>query len=167
MLRSKVQHLLELHFTSAQFLFCSFTFSDVDHGAHKFPDIARLVQDWVTNVVDVLYRSVRENNSVVRFEVGLRQIRPFVALRFNRPVLRMNSAKKEFGGWFVLPGSNVENPVHLRRDRDDPRQHVMSPTARVAKSLSLKEIRFTAPEGFLGRLTLGDVGHRADKLAIA
>src|SRR6266704_227010 len=31
LLRRKVQHLLEFHFTSAQFLLCSFTLSDVDH----------------------------------------------------------------------------------------------------------------------------------------
>src|SRR5277367_1193444 len=120
-LRNDVDYLTDLCLLFPDLSFCDLAFSDIDHGPDKFPDVARLVQNWVTNVVDVLDRSVRENDSVVRFEVSLRQIRPFVVFRFNRPILRMNPAKKEFGGWSVLPGSNVEYPLHFRRDRDDPR----------------------------------------------
>jgi hypothetical protein len=45
MLRRKVQHLLEFHFTSAPFLLCSFTLSDVDHSAHKFKEMAGRAQN--------------------------------------------------------------------------------------------------------------------------
>ena len=88
----------KISFASPDGFFRALTFRNIDHGTDKFPNVARLVQDWMTDVVDVLDRSVRENDTVVRFELGLRQIRPFVFLRFNRPILRMNPAEKESSG---------------------------------------------------------------------
>src|SRR5258705_541738 len=44
-LRHEVQHLPDLHFTSAPFLLCSFTLSNVDHSAHKFNEMAGRAQN--------------------------------------------------------------------------------------------------------------------------
>src|ERR1700677_3793948 len=85
----------KISFASPDGFFRALMFSNIDHSPDKFPDVTRLAQDWGSTVVCVLERSVRENDLVVRFEVGLRQIRPFVVLHFNRPILRMNPAKKE------------------------------------------------------------------------
>src|SRR6267154_286737 len=66
MLRRKVQHLPELHFTSAQFLLCSFTLSDVDHSAHKFNEMAGRAQNRMTYDVNVSDPFVRMHDAVVR-----------------------------------------------------------------------------------------------------
>ncbi len=47
-LRNDVDYLPELHFTSAPFLLCSFTLSDVDHSAHKFNEMAGRAQNRMT-----------------------------------------------------------------------------------------------------------------------
>src|SRR5260370_16727627 len=47
-LRREVQHLPELHFTSAPFLLCSFTLSDVNHSTHKSNDMPRPAQNRLT-----------------------------------------------------------------------------------------------------------------------
>src|SRR5260370_24505259 len=71
MLRRKVQHLPELHFTSAQFLLCSFTFSDVDHSAHKFNEMAGRAQNRMTHDVNVPDGATRMNDAVVRLPLCL------------------------------------------------------------------------------------------------
>src|SRR5712671_7943762 len=71
MLRRKVQHLPELHFTSAQFLLCLFTFSDVDHSAHKFNEMAGRAQDRMTYDVNVPDGAIRMHDAVVRFPLCL------------------------------------------------------------------------------------------------
>src|SRR5258708_18011975 len=44
-LRHEVEHLPELHFTSAPFLLCSFTLSNVDHSAHNCNEMPGLSQN--------------------------------------------------------------------------------------------------------------------------
>src|SRR6266403_1177522 len=68
LLRRKVQHLLEFHFTSAQFLLCSFTLSDVDHSAHKFNEIAGRAQNRMTYDVNVPDGAIRMHDAVVRLK---------------------------------------------------------------------------------------------------
>ncbi len=65
-LRSEVQNLPEFHFTSAPFLFCSFTLSDVDHSAHKFNEMAGRAQNRMTYDVNVPDGATWMNDAVVR-----------------------------------------------------------------------------------------------------
>src|SRR6266403_95731 len=70
-LRREVQHLPELHFTSAPFLLCAFTFSNVDHSAHKFNEIAGRAQNRMTYDVNVPDGAIRMHDAVVRLKVCL------------------------------------------------------------------------------------------------
>src|SRR5713101_5583945 len=70
-LRNEVQNLPELHFTSAQFLLCAFTFSDVDHSAHKFNEIAGRAQNRMTYDVNVPDGAIRMHDAVVRLPLCL------------------------------------------------------------------------------------------------
>src|SRR5580704_60116 len=95
-LRNEVQNLSELHFTSAKFLLCSFTLSDVDHSAHKFNEIAGRAQNRMTYDVNVPDGAIRMHNAVVRL--------PFCLLADSRLdwfpkaglVIGMNSLKEVF-----------------------------------------------------------------------
>src|SRR6266581_3108091 len=71
MLRRQVQHLPELHFTSAPFLLCSFTLRDVDHRAHKFNEMARRAQNRMTYDVNVPDGAIRMHDAVVRHKLRL------------------------------------------------------------------------------------------------
>src|SRR4029077_1997048 len=70
-LMAQVQNLPELHFTSAQFVLCSFTLSDVDHSADKFNELARRAQNRMSNDVNVPDASIRMHDAVVRLEFCL------------------------------------------------------------------------------------------------
>src|SRR5271169_991861 len=65
-LRNEVQNLPKFHFTSAQFLLCSFTFSGVDHSAHKFNEMAGRAQNRMTYDVNVSDGATRMHDAVVR-----------------------------------------------------------------------------------------------------
>src|SRR5277367_5199062 len=65
----KVQNLPKLHFTSAQFLLCSFRLSDVDHSAHVFNEMAGRAENRVTDAVNVPDGATRMHNTIVHFFV--------------------------------------------------------------------------------------------------
>src|ERR1700747_2514107 len=71
MLRRKVQHLPELHFTSAQFLLCSFALSDVDYSTGVLNQIATRTENRMTNAVNVPDGATREHNAIIHFFVQL------------------------------------------------------------------------------------------------
>ena len=95
-LRREVQHLPELHFTSAQFLLCLFTFSDVDHSAHKFNEMAGRAQNRMTYDVNVPDPFVRMNYSVLKFEVHLVADGFLEVFPVRRPIIWMNSLDEFF-----------------------------------------------------------------------
>jgi hypothetical protein len=70
-LRSEVQDLPQLHFTSAQFLLCSFALSEIDHSTHDLKELARSVEDYMAYAMNVPEPFVRVNDSVVQFEIHL------------------------------------------------------------------------------------------------
>src|SRR3984893_17220225 len=70
-LRHEVQHLPELHFTSAPFLLCSFTLRDVDHSAHKFNEVAGRAQNRMTEDVNVPDGALRMHDAVVHLPLCL------------------------------------------------------------------------------------------------
>src|SRR6266481_5807381 len=69
MLRREVQHLPKLHFTSAQFLLCSFTFSDVDHSAGVLNEIAGRAENRMTDAVNVPDGATRMHNAIINLLV--------------------------------------------------------------------------------------------------
>src|SRR5271154_7538098 len=70
-LRREVENLPELHFTSAPFLLCSFTFSDVDHRADKFNELAGRAQNRMTYDMNVPDGATRMHDAVVRLPLCL------------------------------------------------------------------------------------------------
>src|ERR1700693_2006594 len=84
-----------------------------------------------------------------------------------RLIVGMNSLDEFFDSGQTIPWIKTQNAVAFLRPIPDGGVGTRGPTACVAESLRFCQVRFTAPEGLLGRLSLGDVGHRTDKLAIA
>src|SRR5258708_21321770 len=84
-----------------------------------------------------------------------------------RLIVGMNSLDEFFCSRQTIPWIKTQNAVAFFRPMPDVGVGTPGPTARVAQPLRFRQVRFTAPEGFLCRLTLGDVGHRPDKLAVA
>src|SRR5271154_4391725 len=70
-LRREVENLPELHFTSAPFLLCSYTFSDVDHSADKFNEIAGRAQNRMTHDVDGPDWAIHMYDAEVRLKLFL------------------------------------------------------------------------------------------------
>src|SRR5260370_36969998 len=61
----EVQHLPELHLTSAQCFLCSFTLSGGDHSANKFNEFARRFQIRMSNDGMVPHSSLRLQDALV------------------------------------------------------------------------------------------------------
>src|ERR1700683_5730095 len=64
-LRREVQHLPELHFTSAQFLLCSFTLGDVDHSTGVLNEIPGRAENRMTNAVNVPDGATWMHNAII------------------------------------------------------------------------------------------------------
>ena len=67
MLRHEVQHLPELHFTSAPFLLCLFTLSDVDHSTGVLNEIAARAEYRMTYAVNVPDGAAWMHNAIIHF----------------------------------------------------------------------------------------------------
>src|ERR1700751_3232463 len=113
-LRRQVHNLPELHFTSAQFLLCLSTLSDVDHGPHQFTQVPVCVQDRMTGGPDVPDSPDGVNEAHFEFEIH------FVADRsvelFPDRGLRLNwldPLKKCFGKWEWLHGIETQQAIAL------------------------------------------------------
>src|SRR5258705_11751345 len=167
-LRGEIQHLPELHFTSAQFFLCSFTLSDVDHSADKFNELARRAQNRMSNDVNVPDAAIRVHDAVVCLELCLLADRRLGQFPESGSVIRMNLLKEVFALGQAIGWIETQNTIALLRPvTGSTSRSVPGPTAGLAQALRFRQVRFTAPEGFLGRLALGYVGHRPEKLAIA
>src|SRR6266849_1129500 len=166
-LRHEVQHLPELCFTSAQFLLCSLTLSDVDYSSCEFDEIARGAENRMTNAVNVPDGATRMHNAIIQFFVGIFMLGPVGRFPERRLIVGMNSLDEFFGSGKTIPWIKTQNAVAFLRPMPDVGVWTPCPTAGVAQPLRFRQVRFTASEGFLGRLALGDVDHRPDKLAIA
>src|ERR1700741_3432192 len=84
-----------------------------------------------------------------------------------RLIIGMNSLDKFLDSRQTIPGIKTQNAVAFLRPIPDAGAGTPGPTACLAEPLRFRQVRFTAPEGLLGFLALGDVGHRPDKLTIA
>src|SRR5258707_14777402 len=79
----------------------------------------------------------------------------------------MNPLQEIFEPGQTILRIETQNTVAFLRPVPDIVVWTPCPTARLAQPLRFRQARFTAPEGLLGRLALGDVGRRPDKLAVA
>src|SRR5580693_892091 len=84
-----------------------------------------------------------------------------------RLIVGMNSLDEFFESGQTIPRIKTQNAVAFLRPIPDVGVGTPGPTACVAESLRFCQVRFTAPEGLLGSLAFGDVGHSPDKLPIA
>src|SRR5229473_7470394 len=74
-----------------------------------------------------------------------------------RLIVGMNSLDEFFDWGRTIPWIKTQNAVAFLRPMPDLGAEIPGPTTCVAESLRLRQVRFTAPEGFLGSLALFDV----------
>ncbi len=84
-----------------------------------------------------------------------------------RLIVGMNSLDELFDSGRTIPWIKTQNAIAFLRPMPKVGVGTPCPTAGVAQPLRFRQVRFTSPEGLLGRLSLGDVGRSPDKLAIA
>ncbi len=163
-LRREVQHLPKLHFTSARLFLGSLAMSDVDYSSCEFEEIARGAENRTTNAVNILDGATRMHNAIIHFFVSLFMLDPLGRFPERRLVVGMNSLDELFDSGQTIPWIKTQNAVAFLRPIPDVRVGTPGPTAGSAQPLCFRQVRFTTPEDFLGRLALSDVGHRPDKL---
>src|SRR5258708_23459376 len=167
-LRGEIQHLPELHLTSAQFFLCSFTLSDVDHSADKFNELARRAQNRMSNDVNVPDAAIRVHDAVVCLELCLLADRRLGQFPEPGSVIRMNPLKEVFALGQAIGWIETQNTIALLRPvTGSTSRSAPGPTAGVAHLLRFRQVTLTAPEVLLGRLARCDVGHRPDKFDLA
>src|SRR5207249_2061575 len=121
-------------------------FGDVDPGSDVLHYLAQFVEYGVTNCVQILDRAVAKNDAIVGYIIGLLRLRTLVGLPDHRPIVRMDSVVKGFDPRQAVIGWKASYSKHFRRNRQGPRQEIVSPTTGVAQSLSFKQIGFTAAQ---------------------
>src|SRR5260221_14492804 len=164
----EVQQLPELHFTSSQFFLCSFTLSDVDHSADKFNELARRAQNRMSNDVNVPDSAIRMHDAVVCLELCLLADRRLGKFPEPGSVIRMNLLKEVFALGQAIGWIETQNTITLLRPvTGSTSRSAPGPTAGLAHLLRFRQVPLTAPEVFLGRLSICDVGHRPDKFKVA
>src|SRR5271168_4696130 len=149
------------------FLLGSSTLSDVDHSTHKFNEMAGRTQNRVTHDVNVPDGAIRMHDAVVPLPLCLLTDSRLDHFPEAGLVVGMNPLKEFFESGQTILWIETENTVAFVRPVPDILVWTPCPAACLAESLRFCQVRFTAPEGFLGSLALGDISHRPDKLAIA
>src|SRR5258708_2533548 len=114
-LRGEIQHLPELHLTSAQFFLCSFTLSDVDHSADKFNELAGRAQNRMSNDVNVPDAAIRVHDAVVCLELCLLADRRLGQFPEPGSVIRMNLLKEVFALGQAIGWIETQNTIALLR----------------------------------------------------
>src|SRR6266446_728594 len=139
-LRREVQHLPELNFTSAQFLLCSFTLSDVDYSSCVFDEIARGTENRMTNAVNVPNGTTRMHNAIIQFFVYLFMLGPLHRFPERRSIVGMNSLDEFFGSRETILWIKTQNAVAFIRTMVDVAVETPCPASRVAEFLRLGKI---------------------------
>src|SRR3984893_12268016 len=163
-LRGQVQNLPELNFTSAPFLLCLLTLSDVDHSAHKFNEIAGLAQNRMTYDVNVPYGAIRMQDAVVRLPLCLLADSRLDYFPEAGLVVGMKPLKEVFGSRETILRIETQNTVAFLRPVPDILLWTPGPTAGLAQPLRFRQVRFTRSEGRLGALLFAQVEDERDAL---
>src|SRR5712664_1376569 len=95
-------------------------FRDVHHRSEKFHEVAFLIDERMSDRMEVLDSSVGKNDAVVRFIVCFLDFAPFEEFLNAFCVLRMSSIKPKFSIRLSLIGSHAVYSIHFRRDCDSP-----------------------------------------------
>src|SRR6267143_5080630 len=113
--------------------------SGIHRCADKLHELARLVQNGMTDRVLVLDSAVGKDDAIVRPIVGLLDFTSCEGIQHPLSVLWMNSVEPEFGNGNVLVSLGSIDPEHFgtrfRPCRDPARCEIVPPTPRVAKPL--------------------------------
>src|SRR6266446_7725215 len=157
----------QVRFTGPEGLLGSLAISDVDYSSCEFDEISRGAENRMTNAVNVPDGATWMHNAIINFLVKIAMPGPLGRFPERRLIVGMNSLDELFDSGRTIPWIKTQNAIAFLRPMPKVGVGTPCPTAGVAEFLRFCEVRFTAPEGLLGNLALGDVGHRPDKLAIA
>src|SRR5258708_20951999 len=157
----------QVRFTGPEGLLGSLAISDVDYSSCEFDEISRGAENRMTNAVNVPDGTTRMHNAIIHFFVRLFMLSPLDRFPERRLIVRMNPLKKFFESGQTILWIETQNAVAFLRPMPDVGVWTPCPTAGGAQPLRFRQVRFTAPEGFLGRLALGDVGHRPNTFDVA
>ena len=112
--RREVNELPELPFALPDLLFRLLCRGDIHHRPDKFYEVARLVQDRMSDSMEVLDGSAGKNNAVVRLVVCFLDFGSFEKFPNALSVLGVISAKPKFNGRRILIGLDAEYSKDLR-----------------------------------------------------
>src|SRR5258708_19011622 len=166
MLRRQLQDLSKLALALPDLLLRLLCCGNVHHRPDKFYEVAFLVDDRMSDRMEVLDSSVGKNNAVVRFIVCFLDFGLFENVLNAFCVLRMISIKPKFSVRLNLIGSHAEYSIHFRRDCDSPRSSVMFPAACMAQSLRFEQLCFAVAQFRFCLLCSGHVGYGTHKFEI-
>src|ERR1700720_4779135 len=165
-LRRQLQDLSKLAFALPDALLRLLCSGDVHHRSDKLYEVAFLIDDRMSDRMEVLDSSVGKNNAVVRFIVCFLDFGPFEKFLNAFCVLRMISIEPKVSVRLNLIGSHAEYSIHFRRDCDSPRSNGMFPTACLAQSLRFEQLCFAVAQLRFRLLCRGHVGYSAYKFEI-
>src|SRR5580693_8289200 len=166
MLRRQLQDLSKLAFTLPDLLLRLLCRGNVHHRSDKLYEVAFLIDDRMSDRMEVLDSSVGKNNAVVRYIVYFLDFGPFEKFLNAFRVLGMISIKPKFRIRLTLVGFHAEYLIHFRRDDDSPGCDVMFPAACMAQSLRFKQLCFAVAQFRFRLLCRGHVGYSAHKFEI-
>src|SRR3984893_5471181 len=165
-LRREIKELSEPPFALPDLLLRLLCHGDVHHRSDKFHEVAFLIDNRMSDRMEVLDGSVGKNNAVVRFIVCFLDFALFEEFLNAFCVLRMSSIKPKFSIRLSLIGSHAVYSIHFRRDCDSPRSNVMFQATCVAQSLRFEQLCFTLAQFRFRLLGCGHVGYGAHKFEI-
>src|SRR5260370_13386168 len=122
----------------------------------------------MSNDVNVPDSAIRMHDAVVCLELCLLSDRRLGQFPEHGSVIRMNLLKEVFAVVQAIGWIETQNTITLLRPvTGSTSRSAPDPTARLAHLLRFRQVPLTAPEVFLGRLALGDVGHRPTNSKVA
>src|ERR1700730_4779899 len=165
-LRRQFQDLSKLAFALPDLLLRLLCRGDVHHRSDKLYEAAFLIDDRMSDRMEVLDSSGGMHNAVVRFIVCFLDFGLFEKFLNAFCVLRMISIEPKFSIRLILIGSHAVYSIHFRRDDDSPRSNVMFPAACMAQSLRFEQLCFAVAQFRFRLLCSGHVGYGAHKFEI-
>src|ERR1700720_3970623 len=165
-LRHQLQDLSKLAFALPDLLLRLLCSGDVHYRSDKFYEVAFLIDDRMSDRMEVLDKSVGKNNAVVRFIVCFLDFGLFEKFLNAFCVFRMISIKPKFSVRLNLIGSHAEYSIHFRRDCDSPRSNVMFPATCMAQALRFEQLGFALAQFRFRLLGCGHVRYGAHKFEI-
>jgi hypothetical protein len=143
-------------------------FGHIHHGSNVFEQLAPLVQNRMSQRMQVPHGSPGQHDSVVRYVIALLADDPPGELEHPLPVFRMEPAEY----LFLLRQTtaprieSIDSELLVRVVRVFLSHVVVGPTARVSEPLGFRKVCLTLLQRLLCALTLGQVEREADTLVL-